>query len=1021
MQKKLLLKFSVVFLLLFKIIPVHAAKEAKLVLNFKQNIDTLQKAPSLYVVDENQLPIVGIKLVNTKNKITAVTDINGIAQLSYGTGDLVEVYASNSLVLKTEIKKSQSVIVVSSKNPGVAALKPVRTLYDQTVKQSLSTMATDAVYTSDLIKTPTTSIKSAITGRLAGLYTNQNSGRLGSEGRTDGTASLLSLGSLGSDAVTMSLRGQNPVVIVDGIPRPLTIFNMEEIESITVLKDAVSTAMLGVKGASGAILITTRRGAKAKQTISFTAQTAFQKSLKLPQGLNSFQYATLYNEARVNDGLTPVYTAADLQAYQTGSDPQGHPDVNWADLVTKPTSRFNHYTLNVSGGNDFGKYFVAVEHVDQNGLFRTSDLNTYNTDNNYKSYVIRSNVDIQINKKLSAGINLMGRLINGNEPGYGSQSILNSIYATPNNAYPVYNPNGSFGTTSSYQNNIYAQAISSGYIGTYKRDVSADLFLKRTFDEITKGLWLKAKASIYATLSENTYRNKSFASFAYNPTTKVYTQYGTVGSQNNYTGINYQGHSDYEELTLGYDRNFNKHGVSAVLLANHDNSFTGSDLPYTVQGISGKASYNFDEKYVADLAFGYNGSNYYPPSGDYKYGFFPAMALAWNINKENFLKDTKWLSSLKLYGSYGKTGNDNPGYFVYIQRYFDGSATYFGATPGSNTSIYEQPLANPNITWEKANKFNIGLQGAVLDNKLSFTAEYYRDKYYDLLMQRGKNSALIGQNYPVENIGQSRYTGWDFKLNFQQTVNTFSYYVAATGGLQQSKVLYQNEVNQPFPWMARTGQAVGQRFGYIADGLFQSTAEANSSAKLEGYTAQAGDIKYRDLNGDGIINQLDQTAIGNAKPLFYYGLNLGFQFKGFDFSALIQGVMNRTIYLSGNTEWAFQNNGFGQAWEQNLDRWTPQTAATATMPRLSIGTNINNEATSTFWQHSGNYARLKNIEVGYTIPNYWARKIGLQSIRVFGNATNLVTVAAYDRVDPEVYNGNYPIQRSINMGINIKL
>ncbi|RQO77984.1 SusC/RagA family TonB-linked outer membrane protein [Pedobacter sp. KBW01] len=1021
MQKKLLLKLSVVFLLLLKLIPVRASVvDAKHALGFKQHIDTLQTGSSLYLVDENQFPIAGLKLLNTKTKKTAITDNNGIAELSYDAGDVIAVYVQQSLVLKTEMSKDRNVIMVSSKNPGVAALRPVRTLFDQTVKSTLSTMATDVVYGSDLTKSPVTSVKAAITGRLSGMFTNQNSGRLGSEGRTDGTAALISLGSLGSDAVTMSLRGQNPVVIVDGIPRPLTIFNMEEIESVTVLKDAVSTAMLGVKGASGAILITTRRGTKAKQTISFTAQTAFLKSLKVPRGLNAFQYATLNNEARVNDGLAPAYTAADLQAYQNGSDPQGHPDVNWNDLVTKPTSRFNHYTLNVAGGNDFGKYFVAVEHINQNGLFRTSDINTYDTDNTFKSYVIRSNVDLQINKKLSGGINLMGRLINSNDPGYGSQAILNSIYATPANAYPIFNPNGSYATTLSYQNNIYAQSVGSGYIGTYKRDVSADLFLKRTFDEITKGLWLKTKASIYATLSENTYRNKSFASFFYNPTTKVYTQYGTIGTQNNYTGINYQGHSDYEELSLGYDRNFDKHGVSAVVLANHDNSFTGSDLPYTVQGISGKASYNYDEKYVAELAFGYNGSNYYPPAGDYKYGFFPAVALAWNINKENFLKDSKWLNTLKLYGSYGKTGNDNPGYFVYIQRYFDGTSTYFGSTPGSNTSIFEQVLANPNITWEKANKFNLGLQGTILDNKLGFTVEYYRDKYYDLLMQRGKNSALIGQSYPLENIGQSRYTGWDFKLNFQQSLNDFSYYIAATGGLQQSKVLYQNEVNQPYPWMARTGQAVGQRFGYIAEGLFQNTSEIAGSAKLEGYTAQPGDIKYRDLNGDGIINQLDQTVIGNTKPLFYYGLNLGFQFKGFDFSALLQGALNRTIYLSNNTEWAFQNNGFGQAWEHNLDRWTPQTAATATMPRLSIGTNINNEATSTFWQHSGNYLRLKNIEVGYTIPNSLTKRIGLQSIRVFGNATNLLTFAAYDRVDPEVYNGNYPIQRSINMGINIK-
>jgi len=1020
MQKHLLLKFSVVLLLFLKFNAANAT-EAISSLDFIQQTDASGTKSSISVIDENQQYIAGVKLINLTNKQTATTDKNGIAELNFVKGDKIEVYAGKTLVLTAEMPDdNDNVIRVSSKSPAVAALKPVRLLYDLSVNPKLTTTATDAVYSADLTKATATSVKSVITGRLAGGYVEQNSGRLGAEPRTDGLYSLLSLGSLGSDAISLSVRGQSPTVIIDGVPRAMTIFNLEEIESVTLLKDAVSTAMLGGKGANGVLLITTRRGAKAKQSISFTAQTAFQKSLQTPVSLNSFQYASLYNEARVNDGLTPVYTAADLQAYQTGSDPQGHPDVDWKSIVTKPTSRFDHYTLNVSGGNDFGKYFVAVEHVNQTGLFRSSDLNSYDTDNTFKNFTVRSNVDLQINKKLSAGINLMGRLINTNDPGFGSGSILSQMYITPNNAYPIYNPNGTYATTATYQNNIYAQAVSSGYIGTYKRDVLADLFLKRTFNEITEGLWLRAKASIYSTLSENTFRNKSFATFAYNPTTNAYTQYGTIGTQNNYTGINYQGHSDYEELTLGYDRNFGKHGVSAILLANNDNSFSGSDLPYTVRGISGKASYNFDEKYVVDVAFGYNGSNYYPPSGDFKYGFFPAMGLAWNMEKENFLKDVKWLSGLKLYGSYGKTGNDNPGYFVYIQRYFDGTSTYFGSTAGSNTSIFEQPLANPNITWEKANKLNIGFQGTLFNNKVGFTVEHYRDKYYDLLMQRGRNSALIGQNYPVENIGQSRYTGWDFKLNFQQTVNKFSYFIAATGGLQQSEVLYQDEVNQPYAWMRRTGQSVGQRFGYIDQGLFQSVAEINSSPKLEGYTAQPGDIKYKDLNGDGIINQLDQTVIGNTKPLFYYGFNLGFQYKGFDLSALIQGAMNRTIYLSGNTEWAFQNNGFGQAWEQNLERWTPQTASTATQPRVGLGANINNYATSTFWQHSGNYVRLKNVELGYTIPSYLTKKIGLQSLRVFGNATNLLTIAAYDRVDPEVYNGSYPIQRLINMGVNVK-
>lgn len=1012
--------FSVVLLLLLKFNPVSATV-ANHSLNLALQTDTSDSKPSILVVDDNQQLLAGIKLINLKNKETAITDKNGIAIINFVSGDKIEVYASNTLVLTTEISKGkQNTITVSSKSPAVAVLKPVRLLYDQTVSPKLTTASTDAVYTADLTKATATSVKSVITGRLAGAYVEQNSGRLGSEPRTDGLYSLLSLGTLGSDAVSLSLRGQSPTIIIDGIPRPLTIFNLEEIESVTVLKDAVSTAMLGGKGANGVLLITTKRGAKGRQSISFTAQTAFQKSLKTPNALNSFQYATLYNEARVNDGLTPIYTSTDLQAYQTGSDPIGHPDVDWKSVVTKPTSRFNHYTLNVSGGNDFGKYFVAVEHVNQTGLFRSSDLNTYETDNTFKNFTVRSNVDLQINKKLSAGINLMGRLINMNDPGFGSGSILNQMYITPNNAYPIYNPNGTYATTSSYQNNIYAQAVSSGYIGTYKRDVLADLFLKRTFNEITEGLWLKAKASIYSTLAENTFRNKSFATFAYNPTTNAYTQYGTNGTQSNTTGITQQGHSDYEELALGYDRNFGKNGVSAILLANNDNAFSGSDLPYTLRGISGKASYNFDEKYVLDLAFGYNGSNYYPPAGDFKYGFFPAMGLAWNMEKENFLKDVKWVSALKLYGTYGKTGNDNPGYFVYIQRYFDGTSAYFGATAGSQTSIFEQPLANPNITWEKANKLNIGVQGTLFNNKVGFSVERYSDKYYDLLMQRGKNSALIGQNYPIENIGQSRYTGWDFKLNYQQTINKFSYFIAATGGTQKSEVLFQDEVNQPYAWMQRTGQAVGQRFGYIDQGLFQSQAEINTSAKVEGYTAQPGDIKYKDLNGDGIINQLDQTAIGNTKALFYYGFNLGFQFKGFDLSALIQGAMNRTVYVGGNTEWAFQNGGFGQAWEQNLGRWTPQTASTATQPRVGLGANINNYATSTYWQHSGNYVRLKNVELGYTIPDFLTKKIGLQSLRVFANATNLLTFSAYDKIDPEVYNGSYPIQRLINMGVNVK-
>jgi TonB-linked SusC/RagA family outer membrane protein len=986
---------------------VYKANAVKTKFTFQQ--DTTKFTATLF--DENQVPLKGVTVKVKRTGSTSVSDRDGIFSISAQKDDLLLLSLNAKEFFQYKILNlAENTIVISSKNVVLKQERETRLLFGVVANPLHTATSTDAVYTSDLNKMPVTSLNTALTGRLSGLYALQSSGQPGADGSS------------------LSLRGRGPLLIIDGIPRGFSIINLDEIESVTVLKDALSTAMLGVKGFNGALLITTKRGSKGKQTISFKAQTAFQNPLKQPVALNSFNYATLYNEAAKNDGLTQPYTQSDLTAYATGSDPFGHPDVDWRSQILKKNTRFDQYSLDISGGNNWGRYFVALEHINQSGFFQTSADNKYDTNNKFLSYVIRSNIDLQINPKLSAGVNLLGRILNGNGPGYSisnlgssTQAIINSLLLTPNNAYPVYNPNGTYGTSANFQTNIYGQTVNSGYTANYKRDVLADFFIKRTLDEITKGLWIRASVSLYSTLSEDILRGKSFASFAYNPTTNVYTQYGNNGTQANGNSLSYQARADYMEFKMGYDRTFGKNEISAVAFANRDNSVTDSDLPYTIKGIAGRAAYTYDSRYTFEMAFAYNGSNYYPPAGDFKYGFFPAVGVSWNITGEEFLANKKWLNGLKLYASYGKNGNDNPGYFSYIQRYFDGPAAYFGSSPGSQTSIFEQPLANPFITFEQAKKLNLGIQGTLLSNKLGFKAEYYDNRYSDLLMQRGKNSAILGQTFPNENIGKYQYNGWDFNLNWQQQVGKdFSYFLAGNFNIQDSKVVDIDEVNQPFPWMKRTGQMVGQNFGYIADGLFQSQAEINASAKLEGYIAQPGDIKYRDLNGDGLINQFDQTSIGQLKPLLFFGTTLGFQFKSFDFSALVQGALNRKIYVSGNSEWAFQNNGLGQAWDNNLDRWTP-TNPNATYPRLSIGANINNQAFSSYWMRSGNYIRLKNIELGYTFPNKLIQKIGLQSTRIFASATNLLTLSAYDRVDPEVYNGAYPIQRLINLGINIKL
>ena len=943
--------------------------------------------------------------------------------LLFGTGLKAQTTEGKKVAVKKETPKrptsevqtpgsKKDTVVILGNNSNLDGKKTPQTelIYTQ-VAPHLTATSTDVIYSKDILKSPLTSVKNALTGRMAGLYSIQGSGQPGSDG------------------ASLSLHGVDPLVMIDGVVANLSIFNLEDIESVTLQKDALSTAMMGVRGSNGVLLITTKKGKAERQSISFTAQTSLQSSMGVPKVLNAFNYASLYNEASINDGLAPKYTQADLDAYKNGTDPFGHPDVNWRDQVIKSSSRFDRYSLNATGGNKFARYYVSLEHVNQTGFLLTSPANSYNTNNDFKTYVIRSNVDVSINKNLTGGIYLLGRILSGSEPGSTASSIIGALVNTPNNAYPVYNADGSYGGTSQFTNNIMAQTVSSGYRLNYKRDMLANFYLKQKLDGITPGLWAQVKTAINATLSEDNNRSKSFAVYQMiagsSPT--AYNKYGVDGTQANGNGIAYQGRSNYLEFSMGYDQKFKQsHGISALLLANRDNYVTNSELPYIISGISGRVAYDYKSKYVVEAAFGYNGSNRYPPNGDFKRGFFPAIGLAWNVEKENFMKGQNWLSRMKLFGSIGRNGNDDAGYFSYIQRFFDASSIYLGTSAATQTAITEQPLANSNVQIEKSNKINLGVDAAFLDNRFNVVVEYFNNKYFDLLQIRGLSTSIIGNDYPRENIGQNRYSGLDLRFGWQEkTKKGFQYYATGNISVLNTKVLFADEVYRPYDWMRRTGQRIGQSFGYQAEGLFQTQAEANASATTVGYTPQPGDIKYKDLNGDGIIDQLDIKPIGRVgKPLIFFGLSLGAEYKGFDLSALIQGVVNRDVYVGGSSIWAFQNGGFGQAYENNLNRWTPATAASATYPRLNIGSNANNQAQSSYWMRNGDYLRFKQLELGYTIPQQVLNHIKLQSVRVFARAYNLFTVQSkeLDDRDPEITSGfSYPMQRLVNFGINIKL
>ena len=712
---------------------------------FAQTLRTYQSK----IVSGDNRPITGASILNINKILSNTTSADGSFSIQVATGDSLRISAAgykSTIFIVTDVPQPSITLAAVDADTTLTIYQPVRRVYT-TVPRSLNLSSTDVVYSEDILKNPVVSFRNALPGRLTGLYT------------------LQSAGTPGNDGASLSLRGRAPITIIDGVVAPLTTFDLEEIESITVQKDALGTAMLGVRGSPGAIIITTKKGQEGKQQISFTAQTAIQQSLGFPKTLNAYDYSRLHNEALRNDGVDSAnsglyYTNTALDAYRNGSDPYNYPNTDYLSAVTNKTSMLSRYTLSTGGGNRFARYYVSLEHLNQGGFFKTSDSNTYNTNNTFKTYVIRSNVDINITNKLTGGIYLLGRILNGNEPGVsgipGGNSttavIINNILNTPANAYPIRNANGSYGGSQLYQSNVLAQTINSGYRNTYKRDVLVNIYLKRTLDEVTPGLWMQAKASYYSTLSETNYRDKSFAVFQAG-TSGTYSQFGTNGSQVNSNGIDYQNRSDYEEFSIGYNRTFNKvHGINALVIANRDNSPSGTTaqipsyqivgqlgsgfsqlLPYTIVGTSGRVSYNYAGKYIAEVAYAANGSNRYPDGGRTKIGFYPSFGLGWNVEQEGFMKIQTWLTRLKLYGSFGKTGNDNPGYFVYYPQYGYTNVYSFGTTYTNATGIAESYLPNRNIAPEKATKLNLGIDGAVLKNQLSFSVEYFRNKYYDLL------------------------------------------------------------------------------------------------------------------------------------------------------------------------------------------------------------------------------------------------------------------------------------------------
>lgn len=905
--------------------------------------------------------------------------------------------------------------------------------------------ASSTVYTNDLVKYQSATILTGLQGRLKGLNVSPFRGmqllRTEANTKSDIVGAIPNVGGgiYGDNSeFLISARGQSPVAIVDGVERDLYSIDPEAIESVTIQKDALSNMFLGMRSSRGALIITTKNpDAKGGFHLSLTGKFGISSALKSgPNPLSAYQYAYLLNEALLNDGKSPLYTYDDFEAYRNGTSPYLHPDVNWKDAIMNNSTTSQAYNLNVTGGGRVAQYFVSLGYYSENGLFKTSDANSYNTNFKYNRYLITSKVNINVTDEFKVSMSLMGRIEEGNQPGgisgTGYSDLLSNVWQTPNNAYPVLNPNGTYGGNASYTQNLYAQTTGSGYISSNTRDVVGTINLKYDFDKLVRGLSVGATGNISSQVRNAIVRTKQAQVFQYSITqqgNEAYDKYGDVSSQTN----SYRSVSTYQymygKMYVDWERQFGMHGVKASLWGDTRTILNNYDLPMIPSNIGQKVEYNYDNKYFAQAAVTESYYNRY--DNGRRWGTFWAVGLGWDISKEKFMEASK-IDQLKLRATYGHTGNgiDNAGYFSYLKRYNeDGGFWYSNGTSMSNGGSVSEisPLANTLLTWEKGRKVNVGLDLTLLKNRLTLSADYYNDYYYDILQSRGKSIQLLGIAYPAENIGKTRYYGLETQLSWQDHIGKVNYYVSANWSMEQNKRLFMDEQYVPYDYLKMTGQPTGTIYGLVATGFLTAKDIADGYPVMNGFNnIQAGDVKYKDMNGDGEINEFDRTVIGGDKPTCYFGIDLGFEWKGLEVTALIQGAYNRDLYNSDRTLLeGFQVIGqsYGQAYTNLLNRWTPETAETATYPRLTAGGNMynyGNNWNSSLFVQNGNYIRLKNATVSYKLPENFCRNyLGGLRVKIFVQGQNLLTWSRTRLQDPEVTFTSYPLQRTITTGINL--
>lgn len=1019
------------------------------------------------VIDTQKESIPGVNVSVKGTTIGTITDLDGRYQISVPNQKAILVFSFVGYT-NQEIPVGKKTVLNITLMDDTQNLEEVVVVAYGTKSKASITGALSSVNTKELLqKAPVASISNVLAGALPGVASVQSTGQ---PGRDAATIYVRGAGSLSNAA-------SKPLILVDGVERDFSQIDPNEIESLSVLKDASSTAVFGVRGANGVVLITTRRGTKGRPTINVSTSLGLQQPISLAHQTSSYEYARFWNMKQDADNVPNkalYFTPEQIEAYRTGSDPILYPNVDWGNYMFNKVFLQSKNNINISGGSDNVKYFISLGYLYQNGILKQFDTLPYDNNYRYDRYNYRANIDVNLTHTTTMKLGVGGTIGKQREPRTvegGNPWVYAQIWATPFSGPGIINGHRTLVPKEMVPlgGEIVRDGLSTfygyGYNVLNKTTLNMDLDITQKLDFLTKGLSISVKAAYDNKFDLNKYRSgggseiqrvyyQSFLDDATKPQTDpdydkthIFVPEGQDGPLNYSEGYG-RDRNWYLEARINYDQSFGLHKVSGLVLYNQSRDYYPLNpdggaasyqyIPRGYVGLVGRATYSYATKYLLDANVGYNGSENFA-KGKTRFGLFPSVSAGWVMSAEKFMEKQHVIDYLKFRASWGKVGSDvgNSTRFMYMPGTWTQSSEYsFGVNNSAGTPSYAYGTpGNPDVSWETAAKQNYGIDMKFLGGRLSANVDYFIEHREGILITPNSTPSIIATSLPNLNIGKVDNKGYEIVLGWDDTVNDWHYYVNANMSYARNKIIYMDEVPGKYSYMDQTGGPTGRQKGvykYIRLYQYDDFNEGpNGELVLKPELPQPyvkvypGDAMYADLNGNGVVDGDDKMTTGYSnRPEYVFGVNAGFNWKGFDFSMQWSGATHVNKMLEIEYRIPYTNAGTRGLLDYFYERcWTPENQQGASLPRAAETSESWNSESSTLWLRNSSYVRLKSINLGYTFRNKpILKKLGINSLGITFSGYNLLTFSPLKIIDPEAVTtntGDYPLTKLYSFGVNL--